>query len=112
MFAFEIALAIAKGGFVLESEQYPANLGCVRYLALEDNERRLKDRQHTLLCGEPGPPNLFLVTKHPRLDQGGIEALDAWLTTHPDCRLVIIDTLAKVKPKLKKGGDAYDHVID
>jgi hypothetical protein len=34
----------------------------------------------------------------PTLDKGGLDALDAWLRAHPRCRLVIIDTLKKIRP--------------
>ncbi|MDD3493132.1 MAG: AAA family ATPase, partial [Candidatus Thermoplasmatota archaeon] len=44
-----------------------------------------------------------------RLHEGGIEALEAYLTAYNDCRLVTVDTLARVKPRLKRGADAYEH---
>lgn len=33
----------------------------------------------------------------PTLAEGGAERLDEWLTVHPDCRLVIIDTLSRLR---------------
>jgi hypothetical protein len=38
------------------------------------------------------------VTEWPRLHQGGVDRLEEWLTDHPLARLVIIDTLEKVRP--------------
>jgi len=53
-----------------------------------------------LLPLEGGPPSgrLHFVTEWPRLHTGGVERLDGWLSDHPDARLVIIDTLEKVRP--------------
>ncbi|MDD3493145.1 MAG: AAA family ATPase, partial [Candidatus Thermoplasmatota archaeon] len=102
--AFDLALAVASGGYAIGSNEYPVESGTVLYLALEDNERRLQERQKILLNGQAGgPQDLHLVTNWKRLNEGGLEALEAWLDANPDCRLVIIDTLARAKPRLKRG---------
>ena len=36
-----------------------------------------------------------------------MEALDEWLGDHPDCKFVVIDTLAKVHTSSRKGSGAY-----
>lgn len=41
-----------------------------------------------------------------RLNQGGIAQIKAWLGANPDVRLLIIDTLASVKP-MKNGGEQF-----
>jgi len=38
-----------------------------------------------------------LADRWPRLGDGGLEALEAWLGSNPDARLVVIDTLAKFR---------------
>ena len=43
------------------------------------------------------------------MHKGGLEALDTWLTNKPEARLVIIDTLARVKPPRGRNSDAYEH---
>jgi hypothetical protein len=43
------------------------------------------------------PEGLEFATEWPRLGDGGLDALEAWLNTHPDARLVVIDTLAKFR---------------
>jgi hypothetical protein len=41
-------------------------------------------------------------------DRGGVEELDAFLSEHPDIRLVIGDTLARLKPRASGKRAQYD----
>lgn len=81
--------------------------GEVLYLALEDSKRRLQERVRKVLDRRRYPPTLHLATECPRLDEGGLRLVSSWLDTHPEARLVILDTLAKVKPRRKRSGDVY-----
>lgn len=111
--AYDLALAVASGGFAIGSLEYQVEPGTVLYLALEDNQRRLQERQKILLNGQAGgPERLHLATEWKRLDEGGLDDLAQWLEAYQDCRLVIIDTLARVKPRLKRGADAYEHEME
>ena len=93
--ALDMACAVAMGSTVLGKACDPAP---VLYLALEDNRRRLKKRLARVHDLGAWPENLHLATEAKRLDAGGLEALRQWCADHPAARLVIIDTLACVKP--------------
>jgi len=95
--ALSFGIAIAQGGLVMG--EIGVDEGEVLILALEDNERRLKKRLLGMLDGEPAPARLYMETRWPREDEGGVDVLDAWLGLHPDCQLVVIDTLAKFRPR-------------
>lgn len=104
--------SIALGGVALGN--IPVERGEVLYLSLEDNKRRLKDRANTVLNKLKMSPNFYYRTDFPRLNMGGLEALEEWLQEHPHTRLIGIDTWAKVKPKATgtQGKQQYDEDYD
>jgi hypothetical protein len=96
--ALAVALAVAAGGVALGT--YPVTQGEVLYLALEDNERRLQSRAQQLLASMTTVPHsISFELRWPRLDQGGLLHLEKYLQAHPNVRLVVIDTWARVSPK-------------
>jgi hypothetical protein len=101
-FALDIGVAVASGGIALGDKA--VEQGAVLYLALEDNQRRLQSRLKKRLNGGRAPQGLELATQWPRLNEGGLEALEGWLISHPNARLIIIDTLAK----MRKAGNSND----
>ncbi len=105
-----IAIAVACGGKALGSiDVDPAD---VLYLSLEDGKRRLK-RRVDILERRADLSRLHYATQWPRLHEGGTEALEAWLRSHSETRLVIIDTLAKVRPPGKQNETLYtnDYIV-
>lgn len=69
----------------------------VLYLALEDSLHRLQNRMNKILKGKPAPEQFYFTTEAPKLDNGLLETLDAHMKQHPDTKLIIIDTLQKVR---------------
>jgi hypothetical protein len=102
--AHGLAIAVASGGYALG--KVPVVQGDVLYLALEDNARRLQDRLRILLNGNQAPDGFHLELEWPRLDAGGAERLDDWLSAHRDARLVLVDVYPRIRPQ-SKNRDQY-----
>jgi RecA-family ATPase len=106
-----LATAGSQGGLFLG--EFPCTQGDVLCLSLEDNERRLAKRLKMQLQGEPAPRNARLATKLPMFREtkkneiDGLGYLHQFIEEHPETRLVIIDTLAKVRQRRKKEGNLY-----
>lgn len=101
----DLCLAAARGEPFLGSPTSPHG---ALYLALEDGKSRMQTRLRKLTAGRPLPQNLHIQFTAPRLDEGLLDELGAFLDEHPDVHLVCIDTLSKIKPKGKPFENAYD----
>ena len=100
--ALGIAIAVSLG--LPAFGCLPTQRSGVLYAALEDNHRRLQARLRQLLpTGRPD--QLHFMTQLPRLDEGFIGKLRAWLTDHPDVKVVIIDTFARIRSSDTKSND-------
>jgi predicted ATP-dependent serine protease len=100
-FLLDVCMAIAGHRFVL-GETRPVQ-GDVLYLALEDNQRRLKKRTDKIMQGATSwPEPLEIHTEWRRVDQGGLDDIREWCETKPARRLIAIDTLAKLRPIASK----------
>jgi hypothetical protein len=108
--ALGLAVAVATGGRALGS--LPVSQGDVLYLALEDGERRLQKRLREMLGSNEVPARLAYATEFPRIDDGGLDALNCWLIKYPKTRLIVIDTLKRVRPHERKHGRIYDGDYD
>lgn len=79
------------------------------YLALEDNDRRLQDRMKKVFKDKDIPANLHFATKCEPLDNGLIEQLENKLEEYSDIKLIVIDTLQKVRSVQGRNQNAYDY---
>lgn len=105
-FMLDIGLAVAAGGEVLGTK---AEQGDVLYLALEDNERRLKSRI-TKILGPfvKGPERFTYATEWPRVDEGGLDKIRAWIKSVPLPRLIVVDVLTRVRSQQQGRQAQYD----
>lgn len=102
--ALQICLGVAFGESVLGRD---VKQGKAIYLALEDNHRRLQSRLQKLRPTGYATEDLVLHTKWPRFNEGGVEALVKAIEESKP-RIVVIDTLAKVRPPTNKGSGIYE----
>lgn len=87
---------------------YPVNQGTVLYLALEDDYGRLQKRLSRMF-GMESTSNFYFATRSKSLNEGLEEQLTQFVKEHKDARLIIIDTLQKVR---KVGGDKFSYASD
>ena len=106
--ALDIVLAVATGGYVLGDRQ--AIGGDVLYAALEDTGRRLQKRIKKILADRdtPWPERLNLATRWRKLDAGGVDDLRAWANSVANPKLIVLDTLAGVRPDRSAKDTLYD----
>lgn len=87
---------------------YPVHSGTVLYLALEDDYRRLQERLFRMF-GTDGTENLYFAICAKQLGMGLDEQLQKFVREHPDTRLIIIDTLQKIR---EAAGEKYSYASD
>ncbi len=81
--------------------------GAVLYLAFEDNKIRLRDRLQKL--SEVLPDNLYLFSMSELGDiTDRLGLVEKFLLAHPECKLVIIDTLQRFRPPMAKNSNLYE----
>jgi len=101
----DISYQVQNGLNVLGRE---TTQGDCLYLGLEDSERRLKDREKKLGVDTLTPP--YVDVEAPYLKMGLEDSLQKWIDAVPNPRLIVIDTLARVKQVMgRRSGTAYDH---
>ena len=87
---------------------YSVKKGTVLYLALEDDYARLQKRLSRMF-GMESTDNFHFATKSKNLNEGLDEQLNQFVKEHKDARLIIIDTLQKVR---EVGGDKFSYASD
>ncbi len=101
-----VAIAVSRGGFTLGDVK--CGEGDVLYCALEDNKRRLQRRMTKLMGTQDWPARLRFEIAMPRLKDGGVEFVRSWIKHANNPRLIIIDTLAKVRDPRGREQTGYE----
>ena len=104
-FMGQLAYHVAMG---LPLWEYEVHQGIVLYLALEDDYARLQ-RRLSRMFGVEETSNLYFATQAKSVSEGLDQQLEGFIREHPDVRLIIIDTLQKVR---EIGGDRYSYASD
>lgn len=87
---------------------YDVHQGTVLYLALEDDCQRLQERMSRMF-GVEGTDSLHFAVCAKQLGAGLDEQLEKFIKEHPDTRLIIIDTLQKIR---EVSTDNYSYAND
>lgn len=101
----QLAYHIATGQRLWD---YEVKQSTVLYLALEDDHRRLQKRMNRMF-GVDGTANLYFAITAKKLGEGLEDQLEEFINLHPDTRLIIIDTLQKIR---QGSGDSYSYAND
>ncbi len=91
----EIAFCIATGKNFW-NEKYKTTKGEVLYLALEDDLQRIQTR-FSKMFGTEGSPSLHFATASKTIEEGLMMQLTEYITKFPKTKLIIIDTLQKIR---------------
>jgi len=106
-----LSLAVATGGLALGN--FRCEQGSVLHLALEDTPRRFQKRMTIMLKGDTAPRDAYFVNTCPAFSDNerqpsGLDHIQKWLEDHHrDCRLIVIDTLQKIRPRGQSRENLY-----
>ena len=87
---------------------YKVHQGTVLYLALEDDESRLQRRMFRMF-GVEGTSSLHFATNAKMIGSGLNEQMEKFIREHSDTKLIIVDTLQKVREVVN---DSYSYSSD
>ena len=104
-FMAQLAYHVSMG---IKLWNYEVKKGAVLYLALEDTQKRLQERLFRMY-GTESADNLHFTIWAKQLGGGLDEQLQRFVNEHPDTKLIIIDTLQKVR---EAGGDKFSYAND
>lgn len=101
-FMAQLAYHVSTGQKLWE---YDVRQGTVLYLALEDDYQRLQERMSRMF-GVEGTDSLHFAVYAKQLGAGLDEQLEKFIREHLDTRLIIIDTLQKIR---EVSSDTYSY---
>lgn len=87
---------------------YPVHRSPVLYMALEDDHQRLQERMFRMF-GVESTKDLYFTISAKNLREGLEEQIAGFVKDHPGTRLIIIDTLKKIRPG---DDDTYSYARD
>ena len=87
---------------------YPVHRSPVLYMALEDDHQRLQERMFRMF-GVESTNDLYFSISAKNLREGLEEQIAGFVKDHPGTRLIIIDTLKKIRPG---DDDTYSYARD
>ena len=87
---------------------YPVHRSPVLYMALEDDHQRLQERMFRMF-GVESTKDLYFSISAKNLREGLEEQIAGFVKDHPATRLIIIDTLKKIRPG---DDDTYSYARD
>ena len=87
---------------------YKVHQGTVLYLALEDDFQRLQSRMY-MMYSVNDTENLLFATNAGKIGNGLEEQLTNFVREHPQTKLIIIDTMQKIR---EAGADGYSYAND
>ena len=79
--------------------RYPSAQGDVLYFALEGTNKRLQERLNKVspVCNIDAPTDIHFVTNAQKLGDGLADQIGEFLDTHPNTKLIVIDTLQYIR---------------
>ena len=101
----QIAYHVSTGKALWDYEVHP---GTVLYLALEDDFQRIQSRMF-MMYGVADTASLHFATAANKIGNGLDEQIENFVREHPDTKLIIIDTMQKIR---EIGGEAYSYASD
>ena len=101
----QIAYHVSTGEALWGCEVHP---GTVLYLALEDAFQRIQSRMF-MMYGVNDTDRLHFATAAGKIGNGLDEQLENFVREHPDTKLIIIDTMQKIR---EVDGEAYSYASD
>ncbi len=110
----DLSLAVACGHLALG--MFQCSQGAVLHLALEDSLRRFRKRMGLLLGPAEAPETGMFACEWPRIGHevkgkgaDGLDLIQHWLEDHHEtARLVVIDTLSKIRPSKPSNKTVYE----
>lgn len=104
--AMNLCISVAKGEPFLCFKTHKSG---ALYLTPEDSMNRVKKRLKILLCGQEPPKDFYICTETITLENHLIEILDEYIREKSNIKLIVIDTLQKIRGNIGKINNPYSN---